>query len=788
MRLALLTTISLTALTPSGVWAQQSAGETTSDAPAQGLGDIVVTAQRVTENAQRAAVAIDVVTADDLLQADIKDASRLSELSPAVTIQRTSTGNFAFVRGVGNFTVAPVSDPAVAFNYDGVYIGRPSSTSGSFFDLQRVEVLKGPQGTLYGRNATGGAINVIPQKPVLGKFSGYATGSYGSFDAVALEGAINIPMGPDGALRASAAFNDRDGYLEDGTNDDHTASIRLQMMANLTPSLTVRLAADYADHGGMGSGVSYLGLSRFVPGTGYVFVPSNLPLSEGVLTPASQAFRQTAVVAPAFRTLGPITDQPFRDNQFSGINAEIEYDTGAGTLTVVPAFRNSKLSYLGTSGFLFRTNETDDQYSIEARFNGARIGIFDYTIGGLFYNEQIDSRQRINFSSLQAIVRDELETTSYAAFARITAHVADNLRLVGGARYTRDRKTFVENGANAQIRCTNVPPSCPSAPLIPLVNSFNDLPFAFPSNPTGGPYVQPLGRGAVVARINRAQDNKLTNQRVTWRAAVEYDIGSRSLLYASIETGFRSGGFSGAAGFETYDPEYLTAYTIGSKSRFFDNRLQLNVEGFLWKYKDQQVNFVGLDINGQPANQTQNIGRSTIKGVEVETQFLITPTTLLRADAQYLDSQVDSFIYTASAAGAPPLTGCKVSPAGPGRLNVDCSGFPGYNSPKWTINLGAQQTIGLGDYDLVLSADTQYKSKRYLAFEYIDQVLAPSFWSSNARITFAEKDSNWSISGFVRNIENNRNLVFISNVGLSNLLVASTTPPRTWGIQGSFKF
>lgn len=149
----------------------------------QGLEEIIVTAQRVQESSQRAPLALDVVNPAELLRQNVVRAEDLSRTSPALA----SSGGGGpttvfFVRGVGNATVNAYSDPAIAFNYDGVYIGRPSSTSGMFYDLQRVEVLKGPQGTLYGRNATGGAINVIPARPKLGETSGQVMLGYGNYD------------------------------------------------------------------------------------------------------------------------------------------------------------------------------------------------------------------------------------------------------------------------------------------------------------------------------------------------------------------------------------------------------------------------------------------------------------------------------------------------------------------------------------------------------------------------------------------------------------------------------
>lgn len=174
-------------------------------APVAGqLGDIIVTAQRREESSQRAAVAIDVVSGADLVSSGTTNAALLTRIAPSLVVEQTSNGNVIFLRGVGNFSVVPTSDPAVAFNIDNVYIGRPTSTTGSFYDLARIEVLKGPQGTLYGRNATGGAVNIIPEHPHPGENSGYATASYGNYNAFTGEGAINLALGENGAARLGA--------------------------------------------------------------------------------------------------------------------------------------------------------------------------------------------------------------------------------------------------------------------------------------------------------------------------------------------------------------------------------------------------------------------------------------------------------------------------------------------------------------------------------------------------------------------------------------------------------
>ena len=776
-------------------------GESAVAAPAGQLGDIIVTAQRREESSQRAAVAIDVVSGADLVSSGTTNASLLTRIAPSLVVEPTSTGNVIFIRGVGNFSVVPTSDPAVAFNIDNVYIGRPTSTTGSFFDLARIEVLKGPQGTLYGRNATGGAINIIPEHPHVGENSGYVTASYGNYNAFTGEGAINLALGENGAARLSGTVTRRDGYLADGTSDDKTEALRFQLLGKLTPDLTARVSFDYAHNGGFGYSASYTGRYTYSPAAGsYVFTPSNIGVDQGFYTPASQAFRTgTFITAPSGRFLDALTPLPYQNNSFYGTNAEITLRTGAGTLTFIPSWRDSKLNYLSdTSGFFYKQREDDFQDSAELRFNGTRISIFDYTLGGLFYHESEKYHTTVDVSAQENFLDQRINTNSYAAFGRLTAHLSERLRLVGGIRYTRDNKNFVSTVTTGTIACAVLARglTCPTSPLYPVVDYPSQLPFPYP--PASGSTLFFSAAGAQVppgpllnyveTRSDSAYNTQLSNQRVTYRGAVEFDLGARSLLYASVETGFRSGGFAAAVGHTTYQPEYITAYTVGSKNRFLGNRLQLNLEGFLWNYRNQQVNHVGLDANGNTANFTDNIGTSKIYGAEVETQALVTKTTLLSADVQYLHAQNTSFIYTTGAT-APPLVGCPSTLSGAVYI-INCSGFPANNSPRWTANVSGQQTIPLGAYQVVVGADTQYRSGRYINFYYLTQGggYVDHSWQTNAQVSFGPANGRWSLAAFVRNIEDNRVPVFASPTPITNLFSNGTTPPRTFGGRASIKF
>lgn len=754
------------------------------EAQMAGLEEIIVTANRREESLQRAAVAVNVASGADMITAGVTEPYRLSQLAPGLTIQPSAAGNLIFLRGVGNLTTTPNSDPAIAFNYDGVYVGRPTSTNGLFFDLDRVEVLKGPQGTLYGRNATGGAINVIPTQPRLGEFSGYLTGTYGNYNAGTIEGAINAPMGDDGALRVSGALQRHDGYLADGTNDQKTESLRVQMKGKLTPTLTVRIAGDYSHLGGTGYSNSYLGAYSQTANT-FSFQPSNLPISTGMFTPGAQAYRTSLIAGAAKRPYDPASPYPAHRDNFYGFNAQIDWQTGLGTLTIIPAFRSADLDARAFPGFLYRTREKSEQFSVEARLTGNRVGIFDYVLGGLYYDELIRSKQAISAQFITVFDGpNEYKTRSFAPFARLTAHLTDQLRLVGGLRYTRDVKTYLGTNSAFQVIC--VAAGCPTIPLLPNADSFNDYTFPIPSS--GG--IIPYAPGAVLGRsVTRHDDSRLVNSRVTYHGGIEIDVAPRSLLYATVETGYRAGGFNPATGYETYKPEYITAYTVGAKNRFFDNRLQLNIEGYWWNYSNQQVSHVGVDLSSPPraANFLQNVGKSRIRGFEVEARAMVTSRTMVTANAQYLDTKYQSFSYSQLNTGVAPLNGCANSVSGT-LVVVDCSGKPALNSPRWTINLGAQQTIGLGEYQLVAGVDSQYQSSRYVGFEYLPQQLQDASWATNAQLTLSPTSDRWSISAFVRNIENNRPLLNTMIVPATSILAGGTGAPRLYGLRLSARF
>ncbi|MCW1985407.1 UNVERIFIED_ORG: iron complex outermembrane receptor protein [Sphingomonas sp. R1F5B] len=771
----------------------EAASSAQSGTSEQGLKDIVVTAQRRSENLQRAAIAVSVVSSDALARLNVTQSSQLTTLVPALQVASSGSSNLFYLRGVGTFAVNSFSDPAIAFNYDGVYVGRPSATTGVFYDVERVEVLKGPQGTLYGRNATGGAINILPARPKLDGNSGDFSATLGNYNTVVLQGDVNLVLSDKAALRVAGIYSKHNGYLSDGTNDEDGKGARAQLLFRPTSDFSIRIAADYYKAGGVGGSAALVGVRNPVTGA---ITPAPTDRGTGLYDPQVQALFPQQVSFQIGRTLQPLSPYPGQNSTFWGVNAELSWTTAAGTLTVIPAYRRADVHALNAvTSFISLFDEKTTQKSVEARFASPDTGFFRYLLGAFYYREESQTADVFAQQTLTNYLGGALDTTSYAAFGRVTLAFTDTFRLSGGLRYTSDRKTV--DGASQTLVAVCVAASCPGGLVLPytqtpagLISSLGLVgPLPSPVPAFSSIYADPSAPTSILGNNRAVLNMEQKNSRATWRAGAEYDVGPHSLLYASVETGYRGGGFSFAVDptRQQYRPETIQAYTIGSKNRFFDNRLQLNLEAFYWRYKNQQIAHLGVDSNGASAFFTENIGNSRNYGAEGEAQFLAARNTLLTANIQYLNAKYTDFRYSTP---APPPTRCAVTAPAPGSASsvVDCSGLRALRSPEWTMNFGVRQTIPIGTAKIVLQGDARYQSSSYVGFELLDIEQQAAYWTGQASATYSGEDDKWSATLFVNNIGNQRpwgDIVYNAN---ANLFAGSPGAPRLYGFRFAIKY
>jgi iron complex outermembrane receptor protein len=772
-----LITISLGLLAPAA-HAQTAEAQATTDTQASanasdgsGIADIVVTAQRRSESVQKSSLAISVVGGEELVRQGVANARDLQTVAPAVSINQQGAYVQTNIRGAGDFASNALAQLAVSYSIDGVVIGQGSQIGGNFYDLARVEVLKGPQGTLYGRNATGGAINLISNRPTH-KFEGNLTAEYGNYDAKRLTGAINVPVSDSLAVRAAFNLVDRDGFLSDGTDDDKRQAFRLQALWDIAPDVSLRLFGDYAHTGGNGGGAV---LWPRQPGTGK-WTSYTDPRNVAALAAG------TTVTLPGLGTFalqGPITPNSFVDNTSWSLSAEFNARLGDfATLTVVPAYRHQKISSNAyTTGFLLALRDNkDEQKSLEVRLSNESEKL-KWVLGGFYFDD--DSAifyDTFSVSDISTLVFQRFNTSynfpsyrnkSLAAFGEATYSVNDGLRVIGGLRYTEDKVSI-----NGRYEDNSLPPA-----------------------------TQP----------DFILDNRRKFSAVSWRGGVEYDVAPSSMLFLTASKGTKSGGFYAASPVDnSYRPENLTAFTLGSRNRFLDNTLQVNLELFYWKYRNQQLSAVGFTTDANIAYITRNAGASDPRGAEMDVVWQPTKADTLSINLSYNRAKFKKFDLSFPAPLIDALrvgSDCQV-PAAPTLLgglpvySVNCAGAPVPRTPEFSGSVNYRHVFDLTNGgNVAIGGGGTFATSRFLTSDFFTpETKDKGYVLLNADLSYTSPDDRYTISAFVRNITNNA--VYqgaFSNVlnGFPNLLGTPGTPnfvarnigaPRTYGIRASFNF
>ncbi|TAK56463.1 MAG: TonB-dependent receptor, partial [Gammaproteobacteria bacterium] len=688
------------------------------------LDDIVVTAQRREETLQKAAIAVSAVAGDVLTSRSISDPTEVTQLVPALQVTRGSAHTQFYLRGVGTFGANAFAEQGIGVNLDGVYLSRLAAPAALFYDIERIEVLKGPQGTLYGRNATGGTVNIITARPQLGETSGFINAEFGDYDALKASAALNLASGERSAWRFAGQYVSRDGYFSDGYDDEDSRAARMQFRFDNGAGFDLNVMIDHAHVGGQGSGgtiVPLVGGSRRLG-----------PSDPAVL--AAYLARPPAPPVPQIIA----RDDGYQNNNLTGIIATANVDLGFARLTVIPAWRETNLDFVGyASSFLIDVLERSEQRSLELRLanDGERL---KWVAGAYWFDEDIEARQFFDQSSNSTRIDSELDTESVAVFGQATLSFSDRLRGTAGVRYTSDDKS--QDTANV------------SRPFVGFV-------------PPGPPAFIPI-----ILTITSNPQTDVDFTKTTWKAGLELDLGPDSLLYASVATGFKSGILYSAVGQNYSNPEELTAFSIGSKNRFLGDTLQLNLEAFYWDYTDQQISHLGpvqvaMTPGGPlygPVFLTENAGGATIWGLETELLWQPTRRDLLSLNVQYLNTEYDELRYQAySTSGAPPAVGCPAtltaltgtSPAA--RIyDVDCSGQPLPQAPEWTVNAAWEHRFELGNgSQVILGVDSRIETERYLSLDFMADARQGSSTISNARVTWEAAGGAWSVTAFVNNIE-----------------------------------
>ena len=723
-------------------------------ADSEGISDIIVTAQRREQNLQKASLTIQVVQGDELTRSGVTDVSSLQKLTPGVNIGMTGGNGQIFIRGVGDFSVSPLSSPGVAFNVDGVYVGRPDGVNGFFYDVARIEILKGPQGTLYGRNANGGSVNLITNDARLGARTLDLNMQAGNYDLIQTSGAVNLPIGQNAAIRGAFNFVHRDGYLSDGSSDDAQKSGRLRFRWEPDADVTLRLSGDYTHLGGKGNDLVYLPRR-----------PGASPY-EAQSSAAANAYLDT--LGPLAPLLKDIADDNFRDTTLYNLSAQLDWKLPFATLTLLPAYRYLDSNYSDHFAERYESRVKTRQRSLEARLGNSSSAL-TWVVGGYYFRESspggvalVDGGDIIQ--NYRIVYKPR--TTSYAAFGQATVSLTNTLRLIGGLRYTHEKRSL-SGSINDQAR----------TPPVVLENF-------------GG---------------------RKSFNGTTYKTGAEFDLTSRNMLYVTYSTGFKSGGFSQTIEpLNVYKPERLFAFEVGSRNRFLDNRLQVNVSAFHWKYNDIQDSRVNFDALNNVNFITFNSGNATLYGGTLDLVARPTSADTISLTGEYVHSRYDRFYFRTPVPFLQPgSTGCPLSaPFAPGAtlpyadpsgsttnngplpvIVGDCRGLQVARVPKFTGTALYQHSFAMpNSSNLTLGGSVTYSSGRWITIDFIPAARQDAYAVVDADLTYHAADDRWSVGIFGRNLT--KAVYYNGGIQASfvgGLIAADIAAPRTYGIRANVR-
>jgi len=698
------------------------------------LEEVVVTAQHRVEDLQTTPVAVTAFSGAELREKGIDSAIDLNGVAPGVRVGEGSREIEFTIRGITASNVGPQQDAPTAVYLDGIYLSRPNLVGSAFYDMQRVEVLRGPQGTLFGRNADAGAINYISNEPV-DQFEGAGEVTVGDYNTTIAKGMLNVPITDDLDARIAFMSAHHDGYehslyiagASGDLDDEDVNAARLHISWRPTDRLTFLLSADTFYSGGAG--------------------PDTVDI---VATPT---YKPDAWVGT--------NNSPFKANEQGwGVSLNADYDLGFAHLISLSSYRHSFIEDIYDGDFnrgyknVDRWNP-DRSESQEFRIVSNDAGRLNY-IGGLYYFQSDDGDNNNLFTNAQmttgtsTLGPDDI-AKSYAAYAQATFKVLDSFRLTGGIRYTQDHKEI-----DGRYSTTNEV-SFTGYTVIP--GSFVHADFS----------------------------------KVTYRAGAEWDLTSENMLYATVSTGYKSGGVNATtiSDLVGYQPETITSYEIGSKNQFFDRRLRLNIDLFDYDYRNVQLNST-LDTSGSTVRLTTNGGTARIYGAELESIALVTDQFRIEGNLSYLPEAR----FTSMPAFLDVLNN---------NDNADLSGRRMPNTPRFTINLSPIYTIGVTGGKLSLRSDFQYTSDQvFTPFGLTPYVVTPptgapfvvtnniyangfqkSYTRTNMRLRY-ENDKNWYVEGYCNNVENRQVLDYVGFSATEN--AGSYEPPRTLGATVGVKF
>lgn len=700
--------------------------------------EIIVTAQKREQNVLDVGISVQSLSQDTLTEQRIEQLRDLNAALPNVSIKEQIPGAIPVIaiRGVGLDDFSSTNNPAAGIYIDEVPLSSLSLMSFDFFDLQRVEVVRGPQGTLYGRNSTAGAINVLTARPA-DHFEARLFGGYGNYERAEAEAMLNLPLGANAAFRIAGRFVDQgEGYWEsrllpgESLGEQNAVQGRAQLAldfgswdANLkVEALRQRSEMGYGEHFGT-AGLACVPID-----------PDNC----------------TDFLGYTDTDGDPFTGDWVRDNQYdidqTGATLRVEGDLGFATLTSITGYIDFERDfYIDSDASPFRQfefNQLDwvEQFSQELRLSG-EDGPASWIVGAFYSSDDISLRTPSYLDDLfatEALITADQDSSSIAAFAHVEWALTDRLDLVTGVRYTEEEKDYVGGTLDQNPFGISflINPLCPG-PALPCQLSF--------------------------------ADTSIEDDFVSWRVGLDWRVNDDTLIYGSVSRGQKSGGFFTGitlanAQLEPYASEELTAYEVGVKWQ--GSTLRAEAAAFYYDYSDLQT-FVRVDLGPISVQALRNVPEAEVLGLEGSLSWEPIDGLTLQAGAGWLETELGAFETTAG-----PI------PAGNEIPNAPGLSFNARAIYEWSVanNLLARAQIG-ADY-----SDGVFKDA------INDPIIrADEYWLFDGRIALGSESGDWEVALWGANLTDEQYVVqgLNSGLGAGN---RTYNAPRTYGVSVSRRF
>ena len=728
------------------LWAQELAIE-----------EIVVTASKRSESIQDVSTSVTAFSEEDLHLGGIEDVSRLEHMVPGMRFGQSGHEVRLAVRGTRTNNVGTEAEQVVGIFEDGVYVPTTTQALGAYVDVQRIEVLRGPQGTLYGRNTFGGTINIITNEPSLEKLEYNVSGLYGAFGRYRVEGTLNLPLGDTLALRVAALSDTHDGYIEntnapgtaDDLNDKDMQFFRATLKWQPTDSFdaSVRVASSTVDSNGSAIW-GYQQIGGYVGGVyrqGHQFAPAD----------ASDNFDQGPWKVS--RNLASLANIDSTSTTLS-----LNWDLNLATLKVIYNFTDfegqqqydSDYSDGGdplNNGFTGWDSE-QETWSTEVQLVSNTEGSLEWMLGYYYYEQTANwnwnALENGQWAEPYWDRQGDYVSDSAGYFANATYSLTDEFRVIGGVRYAEDTK-----GQRDPLDWNVWPP-------VPRPGE----------GETGG------------------------WDKTLWKAGIEYDVNPDVMGYGVASTGYRAGGINFIAESVplSYAPEEVTAFEAGIKTTLQDGRLVINAAAFMNQYRDMHAqSFIFLG-GGAVSEFTENGGELDAQGLEVEIKWLPAENWDVNGWVSFLDAEFGE--YNVSRLAGLGNAGGRQDLNDPQRPLLSLEGWAPALSPEFSAGVQIGYDIVLGNGSVLTPfLQTTFTGKYYAHDVNVPGVDQEAHTKSDLRLIWTSANSRIQAQAFVLNMEDEAvlNRVVVFNPGGTQDLAslqAHWNNPRTWGVSVSYSF